>query len=97
MPNYSCSMTRTRTSETIQIGDKPYVLFGRDANLAPDVVIDHPSVSRRHAALVHHHNGRSFVIDLASVCMCVCVCSTRSCMKKNTVYGYRYLDLSTDI
>lgn len=31
-----------------------------------DVVLDDPSVSQRHAALVHHRDGRLFIIDLAS-------------------------------
>lgn len=31
------------------------------------VCLDHPSVSRRHAALVHHENGNIYIIDLASV------------------------------
>jgi hypothetical protein len=44
----------------------PFVLFGRDASVA-DVVIDDDAVSRRHAALVHHNDGRVYVIDLASV------------------------------
>lgn len=31
-----------------------------------DIILDDPSVSQRHAALVHHRDGRLFVIDLAS-------------------------------
>jgi peptidyl-prolyl cis-trans isomerase NIMA-interacting 1 len=31
-----------------------------------DIILDDPSVSQRHAAVVHHHDGRLFVIDLAS-------------------------------
>ncbi len=38
----------------------------RDAT-ACDIVINHESVSRIHAAIVHHQDGRIFLIDLASV------------------------------
>eukprot|EP00850_Spirogloea_muscicola_P011420 SM000071S21044 [mRNA] locus=s71:3271:4609:- [translate_table: standard] len=40
-------------------------LFGRQAT-AVDFVLDHPSVSRQHAVVVPHKNGRVFVFDLGS-------------------------------
>lgn len=43
----------------------PYYLFGRDAQVA-DFVLEHPSASRVHAALVHHHSGSKFLIDLGT-------------------------------
>jgi NIMA-interacting peptidyl-prolyl cis-trans isomerase 1 len=36
-----------------------------------DIRIDDPSVSQRHAALVHHRDGRLFLIDLSSRTGCV--------------------------
>jgi pSer/pThr/pTyr-binding forkhead associated (FHA) protein len=47
----------------IDLGARPFYLIGREA--PADVVIDHPGVSRRAAALVHHPKGL-YVIDLAS-------------------------------
>ena len=69
MPTYRCTVEICRTSEVIDVDQKAYYLFGRDGQLAPDFVIVDPSVSRRHAAMVHHEDGRTFIIDLASVRM----------------------------
>ncbi|KAH7287917.1 hypothetical protein KP509_31G002900 [Ceratopteris richardii] len=41
-------------------------IFGRQAIMC-DFVLDHPSVSRQHAAVVQHKNGSVYVIDLGSV------------------------------
>jgi len=57
-----------RSNEEIAVDQKPFYVFGRDAELSPDFTISDPAVSRRHAAIVHHDNGRLYVIDLASVC-----------------------------
>ncbi|XP_024390103.1 protein phosphatase 1 regulatory inhibitor subunit PPP1R8 homolog isoform X3 [Physcomitrium patens] len=46
--------------------EKRRALFGRQA-LMCDYVLDHPSVSRQHAAVVLHKNGSVYVIDLGSV------------------------------
>ncbi|CAM6023560.1 unnamed protein product [Sphagnum balticum] len=46
--------------------EKKRALFGRQA-LMCDYVLDHPSVSRQHAAVVQHKNGSVYVIDLGSV------------------------------
>eukprot|EP00249_Psilotum_nudum_P022064 c28360_g1_i2 orf=210-1568(+) len=46
--------------------DKRRHIFGRQA-VTCDFVLDHPSVSRQHAAVVQHKNGSIFVIDLGSV------------------------------
>ena len=50
-------------SDTQNVGERSHYVFGREA----DLVIDDPSVSRCHAALVHHNDGRIYMIDLASV------------------------------
>jgi hypothetical protein len=50
----------------IPVSSKPYYLLGREAELS-DFVVDDANCSRLHAALVHHADGRSFIIDLASV------------------------------
>lgn len=52
--------------EKKMIDEKPYYLFGRNADVV-DVPIDHGSASRYHAALVYHKVlKRSFIIDLKS-------------------------------
>ncbi|XP_017697135.2 protein phosphatase 1 regulatory inhibitor subunit PPP1R8 homolog [Phoenix dactylifera] len=45
--------------------DKRRHIFGRQFT-ACDFVLDHPSVSRQHAAVVPHKNGSIFVVDLGS-------------------------------
>lgn len=45
--------------------DRKRTLFGRQA-AACDIVLDHPSLSRQHAAIVHHKSGSVFVVDLGS-------------------------------
>ncbi|GAX75947.1 hypothetical protein CEUSTIGMA_g3390.t1 [Chlamydomonas eustigma] len=51
--------------ETIPIDSQPYYLFGRAADQV-HLVLDDTSCSRVHAALVHHEDGRIFLIDLHS-------------------------------
>ncbi|CAI5483687.1 unnamed protein product [Closterium sp. Yama58-4] len=46
--------------------DKKRSLFGRQTTTC-DYVLEHPSLSRQHAAVVHRKNGSVFVIDLGSV------------------------------
>ena len=43
--------------EDIRLDEKPYYVFGRTKESC-DVVLDHGSASRMHAAIVHHENGR---------------------------------------
>ena len=50
--------------ESLPIGDHMMYTFGR--SLTCDFQLDHPSISRQHAALVHHENGGLYVIDLKS-------------------------------
>ncbi|GBF97346.1 hypothetical protein Rsub_10993 [Raphidocelis subcapitata] len=47
------------------IDAQPWYVIGRDAS-ACDVVLEGGSASRQHAALVHHEDGRLFLIDLQS-------------------------------
>lgn len=54
------------TTGSVSVSDKAYYTFGRNPAMGVDIVVDDPSVSQRHAALVHHSDGRLFVIDLAS-------------------------------
>jgi len=51
--------------ETLPLGAKKYTVFGRNDEVC-DVVIDHPSASRKHAAIVHHTSGKVYLIDLQS-------------------------------
>ncbi|GJP45984.1 hypothetical protein CLOM_g5612 [Closterium sp. NIES-68] len=46
--------------------DRKRSLFGRQTTTC-DYVLEHPSLSRQHAAVVHRKNGSVFVIDLGSV------------------------------
>lgn len=52
-------------TESIPIDGKAHYTFGRDAT-GCDVELPHPSCSRVHAAVVHHEDGRLFLIDLQS-------------------------------
>lgn len=45
---------------------EPYYTFGRQAE-SVSIALEHHSCSRVHAALVHHNDGRIFLIDLQSV------------------------------
>jgi NIMA-interacting peptidyl-prolyl cis-trans isomerase 1 len=51
--------------ESIDLGTKAYYVFGRNVDMA-DIVIEHPSASRKHAAIVHHKGGKVYLIDLQS-------------------------------
>ncbi|PNW72347.1 hypothetical protein CHLRE_16g671900v5 [Chlamydomonas reinhardtii] len=44
---------------------EPYYTFGRQAE-SVSIALEHHSCSRVHAALVHHNDGRIFLIDLQS-------------------------------
>ena len=48
------------------IDGKPHYVIGKDA-AACDVLLTDGSCSHQHAALVHHQDGRLYLIDLASV------------------------------
>lgn len=52
-------------ADTIAVDDKPYYTFGRDKG-ACDVILTHDGASRAHAAIVHHTDGRIYLIDLGS-------------------------------
>ncbi|CAL8464890.1 g4425 [Coccomyxa elongata] len=51
--------------EIIPVDSKPYLLFGRVAE-SSDITLGDSSCSRTHAALVHHEDGRLYLIDLQS-------------------------------
>ncbi|KAF0700280.1 Aste57867_9188 [Aphanomyces stellatus] len=50
---------------SVNVDSKACFLFGRNA-LVCDIVLEHCSISRMHAALVHHHDGAVYLIDLGS-------------------------------
>ena len=56
-------------TETVPIDKQPAYVLGRQPD-AVDVTLDEQSASRQHAALVHHEDGRLFLIDLGSVSSC---------------------------
>lgn len=51
--------------ESLPVDGKAFYLFGREASAA-DIVLDGPGASRQHAALVHHEDGKTYLIDLQS-------------------------------
>lgn len=53
-------------TETVPIDKQPAYVLGRQPDVV-DVALAEPSTSRQHAALVHHQDGRLFLIDLGSV------------------------------
>jgi protein-tyrosine phosphatase len=73
-PEWAAEPTHARASlsvekggtevESLPVGEHSMVTFGR--SLTCDFPLEHPSISRNHAALVHHHNGGLYVIDLKS-------------------------------
>ncbi|RQM19118.1 hypothetical protein B5M09_007809 [Aphanomyces astaci] len=50
---------------SVNVDSKACFLFGRNA-LVCDIVLEHCSISRMHAALVHHVDGAVYLIDLGS-------------------------------
>ena len=52
------------TVESLEVGEHEMYTFGR--SLTCDFPLEHRSLSRQHAALVHHENGGLYVIDLKS-------------------------------
>ncbi|GAM17612.1 hypothetical protein SAMD00019534_007870 [Acytostelium subglobosum LB1] len=68
IPAYTAYLQVTKNGEDIGRFDfnVRYLVFGR-SNEFSQVLLDHPSVSRRHAALVYHGaNDRFYLIDLQS-------------------------------
>eukprot|EP00667_Euglena_gracilis_P017538 EG_transcript_18502 len=51
--------------DLLNIDEQPYYLFGRNQGVV-DFVLEHPSISRVHFALVHHQHGGTYIIDLGS-------------------------------
>ena len=50
--------------ESLPLGTASKALVGKHSSC--DVQLDHPSISRRHAAIVRHQDGRLLLVDLAS-------------------------------
>ncbi|GAB4824097.1 hypothetical protein N2152v2_011143 [Parachlorella kessleri] len=46
------------------LAEKPFYIVGREGEV--DIAVSDPSVSRVHAAIVHHQDGRIYLIDLQS-------------------------------
>jgi pSer/pThr/pTyr-binding forkhead associated (FHA) protein len=65
-PRQAASLQAIDGSDTQDVGKQSHYVFGRDS-AESTILIDDPSVSRRHAAIVHHKDGRIYIIDLASV------------------------------
>ncbi|CEM27243.1 unnamed protein product [Vitrella brassicaformis CCMP3155] len=54
-----------QNTETIPINQKRCYLIGRNRT-ENDIITEHDSTSRCHAAILHHYNGSVFVMDLGS-------------------------------
>jgi len=50
--------------DKINIHDKPYYIIGRQPTC--DIVLDHPSISRQHAVIMHRPTGDVLLLDLNS-------------------------------
>ncbi|GBG68944.1 hypothetical protein CBR_g3643 [Chara braunii] len=59
-----CDHAGGSTIGRIDVGLKSSYLIGRATGC--DIVLDHASVSRQHALLVHHHTGKMMIKDLGS-------------------------------
>jgi peptidyl-prolyl cis-trans isomerase NIMA-interacting 1 len=74
----SCPLTQSHSgqgaTETVPIDKQPAYVIGRQPDTV-DITLDEPSASRQHAALVHHEDGRLFLIDLGSVSSCCRIAS----------------------
>eukprot|EP00624_Nannochloropsis_granulata_P000674 evm.model.NODE_12693_length_17016_cov_21.618065.4 len=53
------------TADKVGLGSKAAVIFGRNPD-ATDVLLEHPSISRRHAAVLHDGKGGLFLYDFGS-------------------------------
>lgn len=51
--------------DVVLAGDRDVTVLGRNSNMS-HVRLEHPSISRRHAALVHNGDGDVFAADLDS-------------------------------
>ena len=52
--------------ETLPVDGKAFYIFGREPETA-DIILTGLGASRTHAALVHHEDGKTYLIDLQSV------------------------------
>uniref|UniRef100_A0A6V1P0Z9 FHA domain-containing protein n=1 Tax=Heterosigma akashiwo TaxID=2829 RepID=A0A6V1P0Z9_HETAK len=50
---------------TIQIHGKGWYLLGRNPTVC-DVILDHASISRKHAAILYHVSGCAYIVDLGA-------------------------------
>ena len=50
--------------ETLPVGRQPCYVAGRLPEV--EITLEHPSVSRRHAAVMHHRSGAVYIMDLGS-------------------------------
>lgn len=66
LPLHAQSHSADGRQETLPIDKQPAYVLGRQPD-AVDVPLAEGSTSRQHAALVHHNDGRIFLIDLGSV------------------------------
>lgn len=55
-----------RKKESFPVDGKAYYIFGREPS-AVDITLTGTGASRQHAALVHHEDGKTYLIDLQSV------------------------------
>jgi len=65
-PRQAASLQAIDGSDTQDVGQHSHYVFGRDP-AESTILIDDPSISRRHSAICHHKDGRIYIIDLASV------------------------------
>jgi len=73
-PSVGAALHVTKDGETLStlpLDEASYYIMGRAPKVCEEgkgYVIQHPSLSRQHAAVVHGENGTLFIIDLESPC-----------------------------
>jgi peptidyl-prolyl cis-trans isomerase NIMA-interacting 1 len=69
-PNWAAEPTHkahlTTSNTEVDVSTASSTVFGRDTSAGATIAIDNPSISKRHAAIVHHSDGRIYLIDLQS-------------------------------
>lgn len=55
----------SNSKDKVGLGSKAALIFGRNPETA-DVLLEHPSISRRHAAVIHDGKGGLFLYDFGS-------------------------------
>ena len=67
-------------SETIELGVQSLVIIGKHSSST--IQLEHPSISRRHGAILRHADGRLLLVDLASKVSRPCLNSSSDLLQR---------------